>query len=498
MAFLNFFSSLLHPDKIPDHPSPFSAKIYFQNTLTGKKELFTPLIPKEVRMYNCGPTVYSYAHIGNLRPYVFADTVRRIFIENGYTVKQVINITDVGHLTSDSDDGADKMEEGARREGKTAREVAALYTDAFFKNLTALNIETEDILFPRATEHISEQISLISELEKKGYTYRTDDGIYFDTSKFKNYGALGNINLEGLKEGARVDKKQKHTATDFALWKFSDPQEKRQQEWTSPWGTGFPGWHIECSAMSMKYLGTSFDVHTGGVDHIPIHHNNEIAQSEAATDRRFAHYWMHNEFLMVEGRKISKSLGNTITLQQIIDRNFSPLALRYFFLGGRYDTTMNFTWEALAASQVALTRLRKYFVEKLSNATGGIPNAEYHKRFVAYLHDAVDTPRALALIWDLLKDTTVPATEKRATLLAADRYLGLSLNESDSLLSMMRGEVPIDAKDIPEEIGVLVRTREDARKAKDWKRSDELRSILEEKGYTVKDLSDKTLLLKRE
>jgi len=340
--------------------------MHLYNTLTRSKELFRPLKEGEVFMYHCGPTVYNYAHLGNLRAYVFADILRRVFSFNNYAVKQVINITDVGHLTSDEDEGEDKLEAGARREGKSAQEIAEFYTGAFLEDMSALNIDTRATLFPKATEHIAEQIDLIKTLEKKGATYRTSDGVYFDTSACKQYGELAHLDIAGLKEGARVLKNpEKRNATDFALWKFSKPEEKRQQEWESPWGLGFPGWHLECSAMSMKYLGPHFDIHTGGIDHIPVHHTNEIAQSETATGEKFVNYWMHAGFVNIEGAKMAKSEENFITLKTLTEKGFSPLAYRYWLLTADYKKTINFTWEALEGAETAFRKLQRVFVEEL-------------------------------------------------------------------------------------------------------------------------------------
>ncbi len=476
--------------KEPNKHEPRGSVVLF-NTKTKKKELFGALTPPKVRMYNCGPTVYAGAHIGNLRSYVFADTLRRTLIEAGFEVDQVINITDVGHLTSNGDEGADKMEEGAKLAGLQTQAIAAKYTAQFLDDITSLNIEAEDVSFPRATDHIPEQIALIKTLEEKGYTYKTNDGIYFDSSLFKHYGALGGIDLQGLKEGARVEKNiEKKHPTDFALWKFSPADSKRQQEWPSPWGIGFPGWHIECSAMSMKYLGPTLDIHTGGIDHIPIHHNNEIAQSEAATGRTYARFWMHNEHLMIEGRKISKSLGNTVALSQIKDKNISPLAYRYFLLTGHYRTQMNFTWEALEGSSVALFRLRKYFVEKLSSSKGGTPDEKILAEFRERMNDDLDSPRAISLLWETVKNEKLKPNVKRETLLVMDKWLGLGLLESNDIIEDMQLYDDTDPS-LPEEIRDLLLKRMTARKNKNWTEADQFRASLNEKGYEVTD-TDKT------
>lgn len=447
--------------------------LYFYNTLSGKIEEFKPLDPGEVRMYNCGPTVYNYAHIGNLRSYVFADTLRRVLEYSGLNVKQVINITDVGHLVSDGDEGEDKISLGAQREGKTAFEVAQFYTDAFLDDLERLNIETEGTTFPRATEHIDDQIALIQKLEEKGYTYTTSDGVYFDTSKFPAYGKLGNINLKGLKEGARVEANpEKRNLTDFALWKFSPKEAKREMEWKSPWGTGFPGWHIECSAMSMKYLGESFDIHTGGIDHIPTHHQAEIAQSEAATEKQYVKYWLHNEHLRVNGQRISKSLGTSILLSELIEKGYSPLAYRYFLLLSHYRTPSNFTWEGLEAAETALKRLRHAVAELRAVAGEGVVRTSYTKEFMEALGEDLNTAQALAVVWKLVKDDTVSASDKFTTLQEFDMVLGLDLDKEE---------------EIPEEITTLLEAREHARASKDYAESDRLRDQIRELGYMVED-----------
>jgi cysteinyl-tRNA synthetase len=349
-------------------PSP----IFLTNTLSHKKETFIPIKPHVATLYSCGFTVYSQAHIGNIRPYVFSDILARTLIADGYHVRRVINITDVGHLVSDGDEGEDKMEMGAKRENTTADEIATRYTNLFLHDLKEVNIDTESVLFPRATQYISEQITMVKELEKNGYTYRTSDGIYFDVSKFPEYGKLGGLSDEALKEGSsdsvedrialagrtrlKEFTSEKRNPADFALWKFSPRTARRQQEWSSPWGLGFPGWHIECSAMVRALLGDTIDIHTGGIDHIPVHHNNEIAQSESVLGHPFVHYWMHSAFLTIEGQKISKSLGNTIYLSEIIERGYHPLALRYFFLQAQYSSSISFSWDTLAGAQEARGR----------------------------------------------------------------------------------------------------------------------------------------------
>jgi len=449
-------------------------KLY--NTLSREKEVFIPLKSGHVSIYNCGPTVYDYAHIGNLRSYIFADVLRRVFEYNGYKVTQIINITDVGHLVSDEDEGADKLEESSSKLGKPAQEIAVFYTQEFFKDLTSLGVGIENITFPKATEHIKEQIDLIKKLEEKGFTYKTLDGVYFDTSKLSDYGKLARLDIKGLKAGARVETiGEKRNITDFALWKFSNPEEKRQQEWESPWGVGFPGWHLECSAMSMKYLGEHFDIHTGGIDHISVHHTNEIAQSESATGKTFVNYWMHNEFINVDGEKMSKSIGNIITLNDIIKKGFSPLAYRYWLLTAHYKTLVNFTWDALTEAQTTLDKLYNHFLEYGDDV--GKVDEKYKAEFNEYINDDLNTPKAIALLWELVKDDAISDADKKATMLDFDKVFGLDL-------AKIKPEI------VPEDILTIVREREEARNNKDWNKSDELRDEIHKKGFEVLDMEN--------
>ncbi len=461
--------------------------IHFYNTLSKEKEVFTPL-KEEVRMYSCGPTVYERAHIGNMRSYLLSDLVRRTLEYNGYNVKQVINITDVGHLTGDNegdaDTGEDRQEKAAKLSGESAQDIAEKYTSLFKEDIKKLNLKTEGTQFPKATDYIAEQIAMVETLMEIGHAYKIDDGIYFDTSVFKNYGQLGGIDTQELEEGARVEKnEQKKNPSDFALWKFS--QEKRQQEWESPWGVGFPGWHIECSAMSRALLGRQVDIHTGGIDHIPIHHNNEIAQSESINKKKFVNYWMHNAFINIEGRRMGKSLGNLLTLDQIIDRGFSPLSYRYWLMTAHYKTPVNFTWDALEGSHTALKKLHRYFVDELSLKSGEI-DSSYKEKFNGYINDDLDTPKAIALLWSLVKDDSITPENKRATLLNFDTVLGLGLSESDkSLDKLLHGTA---AKlEVPEEIQELIVEREEARESKDFEKADSLRDLIEKAGYKIED-----------
>ncbi len=461
--------------------------IYLYNTLSKEKEEFIPIKKGYVSMYSCGLTVDNHPHIGHLRSYVFTDILARTLAYNGYTVKRISNITDVGHLTSDEDEGEDKLERGARREGKTAQEITEFYTNELFENLDALNIDRTNITFPKATEHIKEQIDLIKRLEEKDFTYVTTDGVYFNTAKIKNYGKLLNLNASKLKEGARVEiNPEKKNLTDFALWKFSTQGEKRQQEWESPWGVGFPGWHLECSAMSMKYLGEHFDIHTGGIEHIPIHHTNEIAQSEGATGKTFVNYWLHNNHLLVNEAKMAKSGDNFITLITLKGKGYNPLAYRYWLLTADYKKTVNFTWKALEGAQVAYKKLieqfkslepkKQTFWGKLFSKKGKI-DSKYIDTFKKYINDDLNTSKALALAWDMLKDRALSPIDKKATLLEFDKVFGLDLENS----------LVATETQIPPEIHELAKQREEARKNKDWGKADELRNEIEKMGYKVED-----------
>lgn len=480
---LPFFFGTTSPDEKQSH-----LPVFFFNTLTGTLDEFHSLKPKQVGMYNCGPTVYDYAHIGNLRSFVFADTVRRVLEYNEYEVRQVVNITDVGHLTADSDNGEDKMSLALKREGKPVtleamKEIADFYTDAFIEDLASLNIKRPHVM-PKATEHIEAQKALIATLIEKEYAYRTSDGVYFDISRFPAYGKLGNINLEGERAGARVEENiEKRNPQDFALWKRDN-----ELGWDAPWGKGFPGWHIECSAMSMQYLGKQFDIHTGGIDHIPIHHNNEIAQSEAATGRQYVQYWLHNAFVNIEGTKFSKSLGNTIKLRQLIEHGYDPLAYRYWLLTAHYSTPVNFTWNALDAAKQAYSRMEKYFVETLLPLKEGEVHAEYRRKFHEAINNNLDTPRAIAIMWELIKDKEVTESDKKATLLDFDQVLGLGLIQDKK---KFRTAIPIsvvELKDLPEEVRLLVTEREKVRGEKNWEHADELREEISKLGYAVEDL----------
>ena len=457
------------------------APLTFYNTLSGHKEQFSA--EGTVLMYNCGPTVYDVSHVGNLRSYVFADVLRRVLGWNGYDVRQVINITDFGHLSSDADLGDDKMTKALRREGldlslENMRSLAEKYVTLFVKDLQALNVDTAHITFPRASDFIAQQISLIEALEKKGDTYRGKEGVYFDTSTFSEYGKLGDIDLAGQKAGARVENDEKKNPTDFLLWKSDD-----HLGWQSPWGLGFPGWHIECSAMIQATLGEQIDIHTGGIDLMPTHHNNEIAQSECASGKKpFSRFWLHHEFLQLNAEKISKSAGNMINLSDLTAKNIHPLAYRYFLLGAHYKTPLNFTWEALEAAQNALFKLYEIY-GTLVPTEAGKNAAAYRKRFEERINDDLDTAGALAILWELTRDEKVANVEKIALAKEFDTVLGLSLLSKQEPL--------------PEEIERLKEDREQARLVKNWQRADEVRSKIEAQGYEVKDTANGTVIYRR-
>ncbi len=451
------------------------AEIKLYNTLSRKKETFKPIKDKKAGIYTCGPTVYWYQHIGNLRSYIFADILKRVLAFNGFKVKHVMNITDVGHLTSNADEGEDKMEMAAKKEGKKAEDIADYYWKIFRQDFKKLNIIEPDI-WSKATEHIKEQIELIKKLEQKGYTYRTADGIYFDTAKLKDYGKLAKLKKESLKAGKRIEMKEKKNKTDFALWKFSPKIGQRQQEWQSPWGVGYPGWHIECSAMSMKYLGETFDIHTGGIDHIPIHHTNEIAQSEAATGKKFVNFWLHGNFLNFRGEKISKSKGGLFTISELEEKKFSPLAFRYLCLTTHYRKSLEFSLANLKNSQNALERL-KNIVANLKN--DGKINEKYMAEFEKAVDDDLNMPRALAVLWRLLRDKK--AEGKTAAIGKMDEVLGLDLDKIKKIA-------------VPPEVKKLSEQRNKLRQEKKWDEADKIRQDLEKKGWLVKDTNKGTEL----
>ena len=448
-------------------------KLY--NTLTRKKEVFKPLKNKKVGFYTCGPTVYDYDHLGHAWNYTQADFLRRVLEYNDYKVKQVMNVTDVGHLTSDSDTGEDKMEKSAREKKKSVWEIAEFFTKIYFKNRKKLNLLKPQIVC-KATDHIKEMIELVKTLVKKGYGYKIDDGIYFDVQKFPNYGKLSGNTLENLKAGARIEvNPQKKHPADFALWKFTPSRARRQMEWDSPWGRGFPGWHIECSAMSMKYLGKTFDLHTGGEDNIFPHHESEIAQSESATGKKFVRYWFHSRFLKVEGQKMSKSLKNFFTLADIEKQGFSVLALRYLFLTSHYRSSINFTWKGLESAQIALNKLHEV-VASLKSETGKI-DKKYQRKFLNLINDDLNMPEVISLVWQLIKDKKVKSADKKKTLLDFDRVLGLELEKIKKI-------------SIPPELLSLAKQREKYRRKELWQKADEIRKEIEKLGYQIEDTKE--------
>lgn len=457
--------------------------LFLTNTLSGEKERFVPRKPGQASLYTCGPTVYSEAHIGNLRAYIFSDTLARTLTNAGFRVRRVINITDVGHLTDDADTGEDKMELGAQREGVSAQEIAERYTALYIQDLADLSIDVKDITFPRATQYIKEQIALIQTLEEKGHTYITKDGVYFDISTFPAYGKLGNVAATLQKEetlsgaGQRITHTtEKRHPADFALWKFSHDS-KRQQEWESPWGTGFPGWHIECSAMSKALLGVEIDIHTGGMDHIPVHHNDEIAQSEGASGKPLATYWLHNAFVTLQDEKLSKSENRVVYLHTLKERGIHPLALRYFYLQAHYRSPVSFTWEALEASSEALKRLWKHAGDIQTEKTEDSAALE---EFMLAMRNDLNTSQALAILWDALRSAELRDTQKRKMLVVADAHLGLSLLTPPLPKTYTLAELPLEVQE-------LAHKRQMARDQRDFATSDELRIHIADRGYLVED-----------
>ncbi len=453
-------------------------KLRFYNTLTRTKEDFTPISAPVVKTYTCGPTVYSYAHMGNMRSYIFMDELRRTLKFAGYTTKSVMNITDVGHLTSDADDGEDKMNSAAKQQNKTPEEIAEFYTAAFMADLKKLNILTPEII-SKATDNIPEMIDFVQKLCDKGYGYETDDGIYFDISKFDGYGKLSRCKLEDALAGARVAvNKQKRHPADFALWKKAEPN--HIMRWNSPWGLGYPGWHIECSAMSKKFLGDRIDIHTGGVDHIPIHHENEIAQSEALEGHPVVNTWMHGEFLLVDGGKMGKSLGNLFTLDELRERGYSPLTYRYFCLNTHYRNKLNFTFEGMDSAQKAYERLR---TAVSACATAHVGDEETKKKVYecennikAAVFDDLNFPLALGELWTMIK---TPCREVYDAAKRLDPLFGLDL-----IVPLEKEEQQII---IPDDVKAIAEDRFAARQNKDWTTSDLLRDKLDALGYTVVD-----------
>ncbi len=450
-------------------------KLY--NTLTRKKEDFKPISDKRVKIYSCGPTVYSFQHIGNMRSYLSWDILKRVLKFNKYSIKHVINVTDVGHLTSDSDIGEDKIERAAKKEKKKASEIANYYFRIFKRDLKKLNISPANY-WPKATKHIKEQINLIEILEKKGYTYKTTDGIYFDTSKLKDYGKLAQLKKEKLKAGKRIAIGEKKNNTDFALWKFSEKPGNRQQEWHSPWGIGYPGWHLECSAMATKYLGKQFDIHTGGQDHISVHHTNEIAQSETAFGKKpWVKYWMHCAWLLFKGEKVSKSKGGLYTVSELEKKGFNPLEFRYLCLTTHYRKPLNFSINKLKSAQKSYRRLKNIISEIKDK---GI-NKKYLEEFKEKINNDLDMPGALQTLWKILRDKK--AKGKLGTIKKIDEVLGLDLLKKD-------------IEEIPPNITKLIKERNVARKKKNWEEADIIRAKIKKLGYTLNDAEKESIAKK--
>ncbi len=454
------------------------------NSLTRKKEKFEPINPPNVGMYTCGPTVYDYAHIGNFRTYTTSDILFRTLTFNGYKVKHIMNFTDVGHLAGDnigdSSAGEDRMIKAAEREKKSMREIADFYSQEFVKDFDKLNLARPE-KFVKATDHIKEQIELAEALDKRGFLYKTSDGMYFDTSKFPDYGKLSTLERGGIRPGARVElSPEKKNPTDFAVWKFAG-EGRTEMVWDSPWGKGFPGWHLECSAMSMKYLGESFDIHVGGEDLVSTHHPNEIAQSEAVTGKPFVRYWIHARFLLVDGGRMGKSLGNAYTISDIEKKGFDPISLRYLYLTSHYRDPLNFTWEALSSAQVALDRL-KVQLSEMRSAKRTVLSQEKHEKiekfrqdFIQTLDDDLNTPKALAVLWEMLK-SNIPSPDKLDLALSFDEVLGLKLAEVSSIKYQVSSEVQ-----------ELVEKREKLRKEGKFEEADEIRRKIYDLGFTVED-----------
>ena len=447
--------------------------IQLYNTLKRKKEIFYPMDEKCAKIYACGPTVYFYAHIGNLRTYIFEDILKRTLLYNGYDVDHVMNITDVGHLTDDEDSGEDKMELGAKRDGVSAWEIAEKYTNAFKKDLKELNIISPS-RWIKATDTIEEQISLIKKMEEKGYAYVIEDGVYFNTSKIKDYGKLADLQNVDLEPGSRVEPVPgKINPADFALWKLTPKDQKRQMEWDSPWGRGFPGWHTECVVMCVKTLGIPIDIHCGGVDHIPVHHTNEIAQAEAVYNRELSRFWMHGEFMNLKNEKISKSKGRIITIEELKENTFSPLDYRYFCLTTHYRKKMEFSYPSLRGARAGLQSLRNK-VREIRSETDVKANEAYRREFLECINDDLNIPKSLAVVWKMLR-SNLSNEEKYATIISFDRVLGLNIDKEDIV--------------IPYRIKIMADERERLRKEERFEEADNIRKEAEKLGYLIEDTS---------
>lgn len=467
-------------------------ELSFYNTLSKEKEKFVPIEENKVRMYSCGPTVYSYAHIGNFRTYVFVDTLRRVIKYNGFELKHVMNITDVGHLESDADEGEDKMEKAARKENRDPYEIAKFYTDAFLKDMDRLNIQRPEII-TKATDNIEQMIEYVQEIIKNGYAYETSKGIYFDISKLDKYPVLSNRCLEDQIAGARVDvDPEKKNPYDFALW-IKAP-ENHIMKWESPWGLSYPGWHLECSTMGRRFLGEVFDIHTGGVDHIPTHHENEIAQAKGATGKIPAKIWMHCEYLLVDNGKMSKSLGNTYTITQLQEKGIAPLAFRLFCFTSHYRNKLNFTFEGAYGAQKALERLYDGYI-KNKNGTDIVEDSvikEYKNKFDNFVNDDMNIPGAMSVVWEVVRNAK-KSSQFSDLLVEFDKVLGLDIINSEKYLEEFKNS---QTEELPEEIKELVEQRKQARENKDWNKSDEIRDLIISKGYSIKDTKDGIIVKK--
>ena len=470
-------------------------QIRLYNTMTRKIEDFKPITPNHVGFYSCGPTVYWDQHLGNMRTFLNNDILKRMFLANGYTVTHVMNFTDVGHLTSDEDTGDDKMEKGAARENMTVWEVADKYIANCVRDMDALNL-IRPTHTPRATDHIKEQIEWIQKLEKLGYTYEIPgDGIYYDTSKFAEYGALGGQNLSELKAGARIENNNKRNITDFALWKFSPKDVKRQMEWDSPWGVGFPGWHLECSTMSSKYLGEHFDIHTGGQEHIKVHHTNEIAQSEPIVGKPWVHYWVHWAWLLLKDGKMSKSSGSFWTVQGLIDKGYDPMAYRYLVLLGHYRQPVEFSMDSLDAAANGYKNIVRKIADLMNDKSGNVDEDAYqkwHDKILAPVSDNLKTAESLVAVQDLLKDKTVNNATKLALFEFVDKLLGLQFIERAMKLH------ELESVAAPVEIQQLAQQRLEAKKSRDFATADSLRNQIDASGWTVMDTPDGFKLVKKQ
>ena len=452
--------------------------LFLYNTLGRKVEKFIPVDKDEVKMYSCGPTVYSYAHIGNFRAYIFSDTLRRVLKYNGYKVNSVMNLTDVGHLTSDADTGEDKMEKAARKEGKDPYEIAKFYTDAFLVDYDRLNLQRPTVI-TKATDNIPQMIDMVKEIIDNGYAYETSKGIYFDVSKLKQYPVLSNNVIEGQEAGARIEvDPEKRNPQDFAIW-IKAP-ENHIMKWDSPWGVSYPGWHLECSVMGRRFLGEHFDIHTGGVDHIPIHHENEIAQDIGSFGHNPANFWMHVEFLLVDGGKMSKSLGNIYTISELAEKGYEPLAFKLFNYTSSYRIQLNFTFDGLQAAKTALNRLRRgYLAHRDANEVINEDTIkEYEIKFNKAINDDLNMPAAMSVVWEIVKNEK-KSKQLADLLLKFDQVLGLDLENSENYLN--------EKIEVPQEILDLVEERKNAKANKDYAKADELRDLINSKGYSIKD-----------